>query len=90
MSSEADADPSPDDTDQQMVRALIGIGAELTRIRRLLEAQQDATSASASVSPSDGITCRSCGDSFATEREGWAHARREHGAPQGSEGDLFE
>lgn len=79
MSSNGDAD-----TDEQLVHALVGIGAELTRIRQLLEREQGA--------PADAETwtCRSCDATFSSSAAAEQHARQDHGAPAGHETDLIE
>jgi hypothetical protein len=76
---------SDDNTDEQILHALVGIGAELTRIRRLLEQDSDAEPTTEDAT----FTCRSCGAMFGDEDYAHEHARSEHGAPEGAETDLI-
>jgi len=77
-------DDLPDDPH---LAVLLGIAAELTQIRRVLEAQQaDADDASDATAASE---CR-CGVTVADESAADTHAQDAHNAPPGAWRDVFE
>lgn len=76
---------SSEDNEERILHALVGIGAELTRIRRLLERDIDTEPAE----HGETLTCRSCGATFTTADAAHRHARNEHGAPVGDGTDII-
>lgn len=64
----------------------LAILSELTAIRRLLEGDTDDTGTEEAT---ERITCRSCETDFYAADDARRHAREEHGAPEGCEGDLL-
>lgn len=84
MSDDTDTDTDPIDRQTQL---LLGIAAELTTIRRLLQEGQPAESAD-DAGEQSRYECR-CGESFDAERPAHQHARRAHGAPEGHETEVI-
>jgi hypothetical protein len=82
---------SDGDQPDAVVQCLIGIGAELTKIRQELQRLNGDEPAAEPAVPdtSNAITCRSCGKSFQSRQRADRHARDEHGAPRGHEAELF-
>jgi len=72
----------PDDVDQQ-TQLLMGIAAELTAIRRLLEAQQ--ATADETTDDSGPVAHCHCGATFDDVDEAKRHDRDRHNAPRGDE-----
>jgi len=79
-----------DDDISPELQALLGIGAELTAIRRELVTIRQALVDDASDDETDNATvaCR-CGAAFDDRDTAAAHAREEHDAPRGAEQDLL-
>lgn len=84
MSDDTDTDTDPIDRQTQL---LLGIAAELTTIRRLLQEGQPAESAD-DAGEQSRYECR-CGESFGAERPAHQHARRAHNAPEGHETEVI-
>jgi len=83
MSSDSDTDA--------IVQCLVGIGAELTKIRKELQRMNGDTADAEPAVPDagDGWTCRGCGVTFDTLPAAERHARDDHGAPAGAEQDIL-
>lgn len=77
---------APDTADDPTEAALIQIAAELTAIRQLLQREYGAPAED----ETPQIECGGCGETFIAETDARRHARSDHGAPEGSEGDLLE
>jgi len=83
---------SSSDGDQDaIVQCLIGIGAELTKIRQELQRLNGAGPDAGPAVPdtADAWTCRGCGAAFDSLPMAERHARDEHGAPAGAESDIL-
>jgi hypothetical protein len=86
MSDDTDDTETADEIDRQ-TQLLLGIAAELTTIRRLLQEGQPAESAD-DAGEQSRYECR-CGESFDDERPAHQHARRAHSAPEGHETEVI-
>lgn len=76
-----------DEQAEQMVRALVGIGAELTAIRQQLQAMNDRTP---DPSPDvESFTCR-CGQTVVGSEAARRHAVDAHSAPPDHWEELYD